>query len=109
MDPLDIFNKVNNQSNPLAGRFNSFSDFLGLALNILMGVSIAISTIGIMVSGIQYVTSQGDPKSIQTAKNYLTFSIVGFILAVSAFTIKTVILNLIGVTSTEIKNEAPGF
>lgn len=106
----DILNKVRDKgADPLASKNLTLGNLISIVLNVILGVSISISTIAIMASGVQYVMSQGDPKAIETAKNYLTYSILGFIFAIGAFALKNIILNLLGVTDANLKNAVPDF
>lgn len=106
----DILDKVRGKgADPLASKNLTLGNLISIVLNVILGVTIAISTIAIMASGVQYVMSQGDPKAIDTARNYLTYSIIGFIFAIGAFALKTIILNLLGVTDANLKNTVPNF
>lgn len=57
----------------------------------LLGV---ISVIMIIVSGIRYTTSSGDASAVTSAKNTLTYSIVGLIVAILAFAIVNYVIKL---------------
>lgn len=61
----------------LAGKITS-------ALVYLIG---ALSIIMIVVGGIRYVISNGDPKKVADAKNTITYAIVGIIVALLAYAI----------------------
>lgn len=47
----------------------------------------AIGAIYVVVAGYQYVLSAGNPEKVEKAKMGLTWSVVGFIIAVSAFAV----------------------
>lgn len=89
--------------------FTSVSDILGVAINIGLGTGIAISIIAMILSGIKFMSSKGDPKSLAQAKNALTYSIIAFILTAGAFTIKTIIITMIGGDYGDIANDLPSF
>lgn len=57
----------------------------------LLGV---LAVLAIVISGIQYIVSQGNPEGVKNAKNRLTNAIIGLILLALMF----VILNFLGVT-----------
>ena len=82
---------------------------LGIILNILLGSALAISMIAIILSGIKYVTSRGNDKAKGAAQSALTNSIIAFILAIGAFTVKSVIINLIGGSFLDLLNATPSF
>jgi len=55
----------------------------------------------LVVGGFKYITSGGDPKSVESAKNTLTYAILGMVLLASAF----LILRFIGVfTGADVEN-----
>ena len=89
-----------NFKNPItgdAGAFDNIGDYVAVVLNTALGIGAALSLIGVIVSGIKFVTSRGDVKSSISAKSALTFSIVALVLTLGAYTI----LNLITGTVTE--------
>ena len=89
--------------------YMTVSDFFGVALNVVFGTVIAISMITMIVSGIKFITAKGDPKAAAEAKSALTNSILGFILGIGAYTLKTIIFNVIGGNYGELVNATPNF
>ena len=102
---LENWNLLTPENRPLT----TVGDFLGLSLNILLGSAIAISLIALIMSGIKFITARGDPKAKAAAQQALTYSVVGFILAIGAYTVKTIIFNVIGGDYGDLWNPAPGF
>ncbi|KKU31188.1 MAG: hypothetical protein UX44_C0007G0012 [candidate division WWE3 bacterium GW2011_GWA1_46_21] len=84
-------------------------DLLGIALNVLLGSAVGIGSLGVVLSGIKYVMSKGDPKAKAEAQHALTYSIVAIVLGLGAFAVKAIIFGLLGVTSTDLTNELPSF
>lgn len=56
-------------------------------INTLLFIVGALAVIFIIVGGIQYVISSGDPKRIDTAKNTITYAVVGLVVSILAFAI----------------------
>ncbi len=56
-------------------------------INILMFFVGALSVIFIIIGGIKYATSAGNPQGLASAKRTLMYAIGGLVLAVLAFTI----------------------
>lgn len=56
-----------------------------------------IALIFIVLSGIKFLTSGGDPKQLEGAKNTLTYAILGFILILLSFAILNFISQIAGV------------
>jgi len=71
---------------PSAGiRFNSLGDILSLALQYVFPIAGFLLFILIVVGGFQWLTSTGDPKKIEGARNRITYAVVGFILLVASY------------------------
>ena len=60
--------------------------FAGVA-NALIFLVGAVSVIMIIIGGLQYVMSNGDPKRTETAKNTILYSVIGIIVAIASFAI----------------------
>jgi hypothetical protein len=62
-------------------------DIVKNVMNWLLAIFGFIAIIGFAISGIQYLTSAGDEKMIETAKRNMKWSIVGVVVALSGFVI----------------------
>lgn len=60
--------------------------FDNVARTLLFVIS-AVAVIMIIVSGFKYVTSNGDPKSVESAKSTITYSVIGIIVAILSYAI----------------------
>lgn len=60
-------------------------------LPIIIGIGGFLSVIFILISAVQFVTSNGNPDAAAAARGRLTFAIIGFVLLVLAFAIAKVI------------------
>lgn len=74
-------------------------DFTTKVANVIIIIAAGASLISLAYSFIQFVTSVGDPKAIDKAKNNLIWSVVAFIVAVTAFMLKDIIFDMLGVIS----------
>lgn len=81
----------------------------GIALNVAVGVGVSVSVIYIILAGIRFMMSQGDPKATEQAKQALTYSIYAFILSTAVFAVKALIFNILGVTSPDLTGGTPTF
>ncbi len=63
------------------------SDFLPAILGLLGFLTIIM----IFISGIQFITSSGNPEGAAAARGRLTYALVGFILVVLAFSILQIV------------------
>jgi hypothetical protein len=64
-------------------------------LLILLGLATLLAFIFIVVGGLKFITSGGDPKEVEAAKKSLTYAIGGLILVASAY----LIIHIIGVVT----------
>ena len=60
----------------------------------ILGVAGFITVIIIVISGIQFVTSGGNPEAAAAARGRLTFAIIGFVIIVLAFAILQIVNNI---------------
>lgn len=75
--------------------FNTLSDVFGFIVNVVLGVGIAVTIIFLILGGIQYITAKGDQKAAGAARDALTNAVIGFIVVIGAFTIRTIIVNVL--------------
>jgi len=64
-------------------------------LNYSFGVLAAISFLVIVIAGIQFVLSSGEPQKINTAKNAIIYAMVGLAIALSALVIVNFVLGAV--------------
>lgn len=65
-----------NTENPLVGKDSIFMR----AVNIIAWIIGVASIIIIIIAGLKYVTSSGDPKGIESAKNTLIYAVIGLVI-----------------------------
>lgn len=63
--------------------------------NIIFGLLAGIAFISVVYGGFKYVLSQGEPDKIGKAKDIIMYSIIGLIVALSAFGIVNVFIRAI--------------
>src|SRR3989344_2937557 len=81
----------------------SLTDVFTLAVNVVLGIGISLTIIFLILGGIQYITSKGDQKAAQEARTSLTNAVIGFIVVIGAFTIRTVLLGILDVGEEELE------
>lgn len=72
------------------------SNFLGLAT--ALGGMLAV--VMLFIGGFKYITSRGDPKGVDAARNTITWAIVGLVLIVVAYLVLRLIRDFTGVDVT---------
>ncbi len=65
----------------------SLEVLFGNITNALIFIIGAVSVIMIIVGGLRYVTSNGDPKQAESARNTIMYSVIGIIIAIASFSI----------------------
>lgn len=73
---------------------------VGNVLNTIYGVVGILAVVVIIISGIQYIISQGAPDKIIKAKKALSGSVIGLVICLSAFGITNLILKGLGADSS---------
>lgn len=66
---------------------------VGNVLNAIYGIIAVIAVVMIVIAGIKYSTSQGDPGKVQSAKGTILYAIIGLAITISAFAITNFILS----------------
>lgn len=60
---------------------------LGSVVSGILGIAGAIAVVFIVLAGIKYSTSQGEPAQLQKAKEQIIYAIVGLVFVMFAFVI----------------------
>lgn len=87
-------------SNIPAGLTKGFSDsgasFIQFATNSVFTFGAIVATIMIIYSGIQMITSNGDPGRVAAARSRLMYAVFGLVLMIGAYFVVIAILKLAG-------------
>ena len=91
---LDVIENVS----PSHGKVSTLGDFVAVIFNAALGLGISIALLGVILSGIKYMSARGggDSKALTTAKSALYHSILALILVFGAFTIYRIVLGFLG-------------
>lgn len=76
---------------PPAGAYSSLGWLMSVILRTMASLTVALSLIFIIVSGIKFITASGDEKSLASAKATLTYAIVGLIALLLVFLVLQVV------------------
>ncbi|HXH26614.1 MAG TPA: hypothetical protein VNG90_01835 [Candidatus Acidoferrum sp.] len=60
-------------------------------LNVLTFIGGAMAVIVIIISGLRYITSGGDPAAVKSAKNAIVYAAMGLVVAISS----SVVINFV--------------
>ena len=89
----DCLDSIGNPAG-LSGRFsegNLVGEFVSAILPAILSIAGFISVIMIVVSGIQFISSSGNPEAAAAARGRLTFALIGFAVIILAFIILQII------------------
>ncbi len=74
------------------GAKTDVNNIVATALNVVFGVIGIVAVVMIILGGISYATSKGDPGKIQKGKNTILYGIIGLVVALMAFAIVNFVL-----------------
>ena len=64
-------------------------------INVIIGVVGFVAVVVIILGGVQYTTSAGDPGKVKKAKDTILYGIIGLVVAILAFAIVNFVLSSI--------------
>ncbi len=73
------------QSNPPAQGADGISELLVTIVNVLSAAVGVVVVLSLVIAGIQYITSSGNPQAVETAKNRIMASVISFIIYIFGF------------------------
>lgn len=68
------------------------SGSLHTVLQIVFAIAGGVALLIIIVAGLRFVLSQGDPNNVSKARNTIIYALVGLIICIAAFSIVTFVL-----------------
>ena len=80
-----------------SGSVTNLPSLFATIANVLIFLVGAISVIVLIIGGLRYVISGGNPAQVQGAKNTILYAIVGIVVAVAAFALVSFVFKQLGV------------
>lgn len=77
---------------PTGGILTTGSSILTALINLLFIIAIVLALIFLILGGIRWIMSGGDPKAVEGARKQITYAVIGLIVVFLAF----LIVNFIG-------------
>lgn len=99
-DPLICGSETGDEESELQGRIKNTLNQVYLWIGI-------IAVIVVVISGIMYMTSAGNPEKVKGAKNAMTYSIIGLLVTLAAFAITNLVISSISGKTTGGTTPAP--
>jgi hypothetical protein len=90
------------------GNIDSISDIFGILINVAIGVTFALSMVGMAYAFFQFTISRGDKDAVKNAKSSLTWSAIALVVSLLAVAIKTILYRILG-TQGMFYVDTPGF
>ncbi|GEM_PF-4096010 len=84
-----------NLGSPWGGGPGTVGEVLENVTNWVLGIAGALAVLFIIISGIRYITSAGNPQLQESAKKNLTSAIIGLVIVLIAFVIVNVIARVL--------------
>ncbi len=72
---------------------NTIKTLIVNIINLLLSIVATVAVLFMVIGGIKYITSAGNPEGIESAKNTILYSVIGTLLSIMAFAIVTFISN----------------
>lgn len=84
--------------------------FVGTIVNTLLYILGAVSVVVIIIAGVGFTTSTGDPAAITKAKSTLTYAVIGLVVAILAYAIVNYVIGIVQPTtdSTDEQTKTTG-
>jgi len=89
------WNVTGNEINVPTGTQN-IGDVIKNIITLLMTLVGMLSVIFLIISGLRYALSNGDPKAAASAKNGILYAVIGIVVAIAAIAIVTFVTSHVG-------------
>lgn len=90
---MDVINDAVNNVAPENTNTNLMG-IVGTVINTMLFIVGILAVIMIIYAGIRYTTAHGDKSQVESAKNTLTYAIVGLVVAIIAFALVNWVVKL---------------
>ena len=80
-------------ANPDKCKSDDLNSIIGVIINTIIFVIGMVAVVMIIIGGISYATSQGDPSKVKKGKDTILYGIIGLVVALLAFAIVQFVLN----------------
>jgi len=94
--PLVTLADIQPGSAPIAQQNLSVTNIVNIVLNFLWPLFIGFAVITFLIAGFLFLTAQGDPAKVATARTAVLWGIVGVVVGVLAFSIPFIVRNTLG-------------
>ena len=78
--------------NQTVGASDNLHSSVGVILNIVYSIIGIVAVVMVVIGGVSYATSQGDPGRLKKAKDTILYGIIGLVIVLMAFAITNFVL-----------------
>lgn len=90
---VEVFEECQDQNSSVCTGQNSAPNMIEIVINTALYVLGMVAVLMIVIGGIRYTTSNGNPSQVKAAKDTILYSVVGLVVAILAYTIVNFVLN----------------
>ena len=72
---------------------DSLMDTMAVIINVILGLLGLVAVIFIILGGVSFVTSSGDPAKVKRAKDTILYGVIGLVVALLAYAIVNFVLS----------------
>jgi hypothetical protein len=90
----DQVNVLTDDKNPLP-HVGAGNDQIHTIVNIVLGIAGSLALLFIVIGGLRYILSQGDPNGVARARDTVIYALVGLVITMTAYGIITFVVNRI--------------
>jgi hypothetical protein len=90
---------------PSLSGVNSIGGLFTVVTNVIIIVGLGLVLVFLALGFIKFITSQGDKVATEQAQKWVTYAIIGGVGLFAVFAIKSLILNLMGVTDDPLESK----
>lgn len=87
---------------------NTLLPTVQVIIDVIIGVLGLVAVLVIILGGVSYTTSTGDPGKVKKAKDTIMYGIIGLIVAILAYAIVNFVLSSISKNQSSTKDESTG-
>ncbi len=84
---INFFAQIDTTPLPGSSQNNATNGAIQTVFNIVLAITGAIALLVIVIAGLQYILSQGNPQAVAKAKNAIIYGFVGLLVSLLAFII----------------------
>lgn len=92
---LPLISEAVSIPNPIESQ--SFFELLNKIIDFIFTISIPITALMIIIAGFYFITAQGEPEKIQTAKRIITWALIGFLIVLCAKGLVQLLGQIVGI------------